>query len=207
MISTNKIKINKNRILACNIDASNYMPSISISEYYYEDLNIKKSFSLNKWDDYGLNADMDGASIEEIEGLKKISFEFDITHPLYIPLLHLCQGDLIIETDDTRDHNKYLRIYKKDNKVYMDFVNEIENADILDKFDIFIKNVLYDGRSKIDQEGKDTKDRLLFFFKEASEAIINKYHQMTLEEYMLQKQGYIDDEEVLKYTKKFPKRN
>lgn len=200
----NKTMINKTRQLACDIDT--YEHSTNIREYFFENGMIQKSFTLNRWHDYGLNADLDEASIEELEETTKISFEFDTNHPLYIPLLHLCQGDLTIEDDDTRLHNKYLRIYRKDNKAYMDFVNEEENSDVLNKFSIFIKNIMYDGRSKIDREGKDTKDRLLFFFNEAANNILNEYHQMTLEEYLIQKEGHIDDEEVLKYTRKFPKR-
>ena len=200
-----KMMINKARQLGCNIDYSECPPFYSIIEYYFEDGFIIKSFDLNKSSDYGLNAELDDASIEEIEETKKISFEFNIDHPLYLPLLHLCQGDLIIEDDDTRLHNKYLRIYRKDNKVYMDFVNEKNDADVINKFRIFIKNIKYDGRSKIDQQQLDTKDRLAFFFAEASNNILNEYHQMTLEEYLLEKQGYIEDEEVLKYVKKYHK--
>ena len=50
---------------------------------------------------------------------------------------------------------------------------------------IFIKNVLYDGRSKIDRQGLDTKDRLGVLFTEISKTFDKKIKMQTYEYSML----------------------
>lgn len=68
--------------------------------------NLIKTYNLSKWDDYGLN----GWAYNE-EEFNKLSFTFDIRHPLYIPLFHLLNYDdkLLIDDDDTKENNqKYI---------------------------------------------------------------------------------------------------
>lgn len=50
---------------------------------------------------------------------------------------------------------------------------------------MFVKNILYDRRSKVDRKSKDTKSRLNNFFNEVYEDLINEYHQVSIEEYIL----------------------
>jgi len=50
---------------------------------------------------------------------------------------------------------------------------------------VFVKNILYDRRSKVDRKSKDTKSRLNNFFNEVYEDLINEYHQVSIEEYIL----------------------
>ena len=50
---------------------------------------------------------------------------------------------------------------------------------------MFVKNILYDERSKVDRKSKDTKIRLNNFFNEVYEDLINEYHQISIEEYLL----------------------
>lgn len=57
-----------------------------------------------------------------------------------------------------------MTIHKENNLIYVIFENTLEEADTLEKFNIFIKNIFTDYRSKIDEQGLDTKLRLLQFF-------------------------------------------
>ena len=50
---------------------------------------------------------------------------------------------------------------------------------------IFIKNVGFDLRSKIDCFKLDTKERLYKFFEDARTTLLEDYHQITIDEYLL----------------------
>ena len=79
-----------------------------------------------------------------------------------------------------------MRIHFDRNNVIIDFINNLDNnCTHYEKFNVFIKNVCADVRSKIDCADKDTKERLFFFFREVSEMFIEEEHQMTIEEYLL----------------------
>ena len=93
-------------------------------------------------------------------------------------------------------------ISKKEDKINLAFINDLEDADIIDRFSVFIKNIGPDGRSKIDSFYKDTKERLYFFFKEVYERVSEEYHQITIEEYLLKNSKEFDNEEVKKYVRK-----
>ena len=180
-----RIQIADNRILIYSVTKGYAKPTFTIREGIAEN-GVLKTYSLSQWDDYGLNG-----WIENDEDISKISFEFDNLHPLYIPLFHLLNYDeeLIIDDDDTRDDNqKYMSIYKNDNKIIIDFVDNLEqnnHINCTEKFHVFIKNILRDGRSKIDQQEKDTKKRLFIFFNEVNKVIMNEYHQISIEEYLI----------------------
>lgn len=52
----------------------------------------------------------------------------------------------------------------------------------MDKFRIFIKNIGPDARSKINNYSD--KIRIIELFRNLEETILEKYHQITLEEYL-----------------------
>ena len=180
----NRIQINDNRILIYRISEGYAKPTYTIMEGFIENGDVIKDYTLSQWDDYGLNG-----WINNEESVKNISFEFDMNHPLYLPLFHLLNYDdeLMIDDDDTREDNKkYILISKKGDKIYIDFVNELLHSNYTkERFHVFIKNIVFDGRSKIDQKHKDTKIRLATFFNEAHNALINDYHQISIEEWFL----------------------
>lgn len=72
-----KIQINENRILIFSITEGYAKPTFTIMEGFLENGNVIKTYSLSQWDDYGLN----GWSNNN-EDLDRISFEFDMNHPL-----------------------------------------------------------------------------------------------------------------------------
>lgn len=175
-----EININDNRILRHTLIEDNYLGTYVISEGFLNNKKFLKSYTLSMSDDYLFSAFTD----EDIYTIDKISFEFNDNHPLYIPLLHLLNNDdeLIIDDDATRELNKnYIRVHKDDNTIYFDFISEIDEDD-MNRFNIHIKNIVKDLRSKIDNFNLDTKDRLNTFFKEAYNVFYNPYHQTTIED-------------------------
>ena len=92
------IKINDDRILKFYISDGYAQPMYTIMEGFIENDEIKKTYNLSQWDDYGFTAWINNID----KDIKTISYEFDINHPLYIPLIHLLNYDeeLIIDDDD-----------------------------------------------------------------------------------------------------------
>ena len=73
---------------------------------------------------------------------------------------------------------------KKDEDLYkFIFINNLENNEYQSqKFRVFIKNIGPDCRSKINDVS--IKYRIVDFFKEVEEALLEDYHQITFEEYI-----------------------
>ena len=162
-----------------------------------------KTLQFFRWDDYGINS-YTKMDFEDYKKATKESHVIRKNNPLYIPLLHLLNGnkELIIDDDSTEELNqKYMKIYLDGENINVDFIYNVTKDHDIEKFNIFIKNVTYDLRSKIDCQGLDTKERLYFFFKEMIERFREEDHQMTTEEYMLENGG-LDLEESKKYVKK-----
>ena len=200
------LKVNDNRIIKFYI-TENYTTRYSLTEYFIEDDEISKSYTLSRWDDYQFTG-WKNISLKEKECINSISYDFDTKHPLYIPLLHLLKDDeyLLIDDDDTLELNKkYMVVKKEEDKISLTFTNNLEKDDIYNKFSTFIKNTCRDSRSKIYYE--DTKERLNFFFKEITDLCLEDRHQISMEEYLLNTRNS-EDEEVKKYVKNMiPRRN
>lgn len=196
-----RIELSENRILIYRMSEGYAKPTFTITEGFLENGNLIKTYSLSQWDDYGLNS-----WIDDDEDVTKISFEFDMNHPLYFPLFHLLNYDdqLIIDDDGTMEENKkYMLVHREEEKIYIDFIDLVED-DIYasERFNVFIKNIGLDGRSKIDQNYKDTKERLLIFFNEVYDIIMNDYHQTTIEEYIIKNSKDTETEKIKQFYKK-----
>ena len=181
-----RFQINENRVLIYRVSEGYAKPTFNITEGIMEGNKLLKTYDLSQWDDYGFNG---WVNDEETEEDKKVSFEFDMNHPLFLPLIHLLNYDdeLIIDDDDTREDNKkYLLLHREKDKMYLDFINELEHENkVGERYYIFIKNILFDGRSKIDQNQKDTKERLACFFNEVHNILTKDSHQISIEEWLL----------------------
>ena len=164
------INISENRILRYISSADGGIPNISIEEMFIgTEQEPSKSYTFSKWHDYGLNGWYSGD--DEIE---RMSFDIEQSHPLFLPLLHLLKGEdsLVIDDDMTREDNKkYISISKVEEKIQINIVNSRGVHSAGEEFCITVINVFNDGRSKIDQQFKDTKERLAQFFREAYNAI------------------------------------
>ena len=196
-----RIQIDDNRILIYKISEGYAKPTYTITEGFLENGELIKTYSLSQWDDYGLNG-----WINNDDGINKISFEFNMNHPLYFPLFHLLNYDdeLLIDDDDTlEDNKKYMLVHREKDKIFMEFIDELEdNIYASERFYVFIKNIGLDGRSKIDQQYKDTKIRLSLFFNEVYDELVNDYHQISFEEHFIR--NFTNKE--CKQMKKFFKR-
>lgn len=183
-----EIELDDDRILEYDKDPDGYSLSMNIRECFLKGNDVQKNYCLRRWDDYAFNA-----WCGDIRNLTKLSFEFNIDHPLYIHLFHLLNYDdeVIIDDDDSMGFNKkYMRIYRKDKTIYIDFINDLtdEEKDNLyptEWFRVFIKNTGPDVRSKIDSCDKDTKIRLYYFFMDVFNEAIEDYHQISIEEWLL----------------------
>lgn len=197
------INVNENRIIEYTI-SDDYTQIHTISEVFIENGKLIKNYKLSRWDDYGFSGWI-SKDIADNENINLLSYDFEIDHPLYLPLLHLLQGDeqLIIDDDNTAEFNKkYMLISKEKDKIALTFINDLENAGFINRFYVFIKNIGVDGRSKIDRQYKDTKERLYFFYQETYARFKEEYHQITIEEYLLKHSKTIENEEHKMYVKK-----
>ena len=198
VVSKKMIKLSKNRIICFNIH-ENHANKYSIEEYFLKG-NIYKQYTLCKGqeDNYSFKGWIN-ASIPEKEQTQQVLYDFDITHPFYIPLLKLLDGkdQLIIEDDETNGiNNKYVFINRDENKVYLSFINNLEKDSIETKFQSTIKSSTSKDISKIDYYGDNARERLNKFYEE----LIDRIYQISIEEYLLKTKGP-DDEEVKKYIK------
>ena len=160
-----KFKITKNGSIA----------NINISLGYFNDNDLEKILELSMSDDFNFF----GTSF--IEDEDQLEFSIDANNPMFFAFNRLIneKETLIINDDDTFDEKKkYLEINREENNIKIIFHNNISNS--YDKFNIFIKNIFNDGRSKM---SSDVKSKLCKLFFELEEILQNKNHQYTLDEY------------------------
>lgn len=137
--------------------------SVVIDKGYIENGEPSKVLTMFMGDDFGFEAFT--FSDEETDS---VNFSIPQYDPLYKHLNVLLgkNSDLIIDDDMTAEEKqKYMKIQKHEQDISVDFYNGSKDASTTDKFIITIINIMRDGRSKIDMEGLDTKERLLNFFR------------------------------------------
>ena len=104
---------------------------------------------------------------------------------LYFCLNRLLGSDksFIIDDDDTREIMEKYMVIKKDNNIIKVFIinTKIIGYDI-GKFNVFIKNIGPDPRSKIDDY--KTKIRIIEFLRDCERTLLEEYHQITMDEYI-----------------------
>lgn len=157
--------------------------SISTSfRFFVLDENGKplKNFDFNMWDDFSFAANKRNLNLEK--DLKEIEFVIEKENPMYLPIKKFLRDEesFLLDDDDTSEINqKTMQILDLKENIKIVFKNELEKHEeyeaIFDKFRIFIKNICYDGRSKLDQNsGDDTKERLINLFKDLKVQICPK---------------------------------
>lgn len=165
------IKINDERVLKYYISDTNTTPTYTIMEGFIEDDEVQKIYYLKQLDNYSFTGWINNTN----KDIDRVSFEFDINHPLYIPLLHLLNynEELIIEDDSIKEKNsKYTRIHRIDNKIQIDFIDKKYGTDLktfTERFHISNKGTI----------------ELFNFFNEVNEVLMSDYKQITIEEYLL----------------------
>lgn len=81
----------------------------------------------------------------------------------------------IIDDDHTNGVNiKTMKIYRNGSGINIYFKNNEEKPEIMEKFYIFIKNIMEDGRSKMITRDDNMKKRLIDFFDGVREEFLEK---------------------------------
>lgn len=153
---------------------------IQISKGYFEEKRLKKSITLTIWDDISFH----GYISDDIKS-NSIEFDFEINDPIYFCLNRLLKDKeiLIIEDDETYETNeKYIIIKKEKTTIKIIFVSKTNEKSHYNKYNVFIKNIGQDPRSKI--ADLNIKYDIVNFFKECKETLLENNHQITFDEYI-----------------------
>ena len=163
-----KITLEDGNIIKLNSDGR----SVIIDKGYLQNGEPSKIITMFMGDDFGFEA-------FTFSDDKKDNVEFQV--PVYDPLykhLNFLLGEndsLIIDDDMTEQNNKkYMKVQKEDQNILIGFYNNLKEFSITNKFIITIINIMRDGRSKIDREGLDTKERLVRFFSNVEKDFLDK---------------------------------
>lgn len=152
-----------------------------INDGYYPMVQVIKSFDKKKkmiifsmWDDLSF----EGIIIESkvMSESKEFEVEIDIQDPLYLHFDKLLGSDeeIVIDDDHTLGYNiKTLKISRGIKGIKITFKNNEEKTEKRLSFNVFIKNIMIDGRSKL--FGRDEiKKRLVEFFNGIRESFLEK---------------------------------
>ena len=161
------IKMKNGNIIIYKESPGSLIKSRIIQVSYFKQENLIKTIILAMGDDYGFEGHLEDTTVEEIRKTSEIEFDFTPEDILYKHLESLLGQDniLIIQDDETYGENKKtIQIDKRDKTITISFKNKLQHNKLDDKFRVFIKNILYDNRSKTDSFQIDTKYRLAQFF-------------------------------------------
>lgn len=151
------------------------LTNINISLGYFNDNDLEKIFELSMSDDFNF------FGMSFVEDKEQLEFNINVNNLMFFAFNRLIneKETLIIDDDATFNENKkYLEIKKEEKNIKIIFHNTISNS--YDKFNVFIKNIFNDSRSKMHS---DIKAKLCRLFYELEEILTNENHQYTLDEY------------------------
>ena len=164
-----KVEINKNRVVFYTLDEEKNI--YQIRDIISDRSGIVKSYIFTM----GKNYEIGGYTVNESN--TNLLFEIDSNHPLYMSFVDcLYDGkELIIDDDNTEKNNKkYLKLFMIDDKIILQFVNNLTNDKSklsYEKFNITVKNNM---NSKVEKKGLDTKDRLYDFFTDVHSLMLGE---------------------------------
>lgn len=180
--------------------------TITIEKGYFKDNKLEKIIYFSIWDDICFNAWIN--NLESIDDLTELEFEITIEDQIYFALNRLLgiEDEFYIDDDHTLEHLKnYMLIKRGDNKIIILFHDEKKEKLESERFNVFIKNIFPDGRSKIDDF--NIKYRIGKFFEEAKEILLNDNHQYSFDEWyeIFKHKGIYHDKNpfILKNERKF----
>ena len=154
---------------------------VIIDKGYIKNGEPSKILTMSMTDDFGFEAYT--FSNEETDS---VDFLIPQNDPLYKHLNTLLDAndDLVIDDDMTAEEKqKYMKIQRQKQDILVSFYNDSKNASITDKFIVTIINIMRDGRSKIDRDNLDTKERLvIFFIGVEKELLLGKEKEVEVEE-------------------------
>lgn len=173
---------------------------------FNEEKEIEKSLKFSMWDDFQFEAFP--KDIEELEA-ETIDFEIEKNNPLYAILKRFLNNnkEFILDDDNTWGiNNKIMKISdcKNNESIKVEFINNGEGQEEqweLDRYKIFIKNIIFDGRSKLDTSPRgsnNVKERLRNLFKDIRATFQGKE---ILESIILDNElRFIDDDNMIFYA-------
>lgn len=163
-----------------------------------EENNPEKRLQFSMWDDFQFEG---SPKTYELFDLEKIDFNIEKENILYEPIKRFLGEDkeFILDDDATWGiNNKIMKISENEDNIKIEFINNgkgQEEQSNLDRYKIFIKNIIFDGRSKLDDlHDNPTKDRLRNLFLDLRSTIAGKEE---LEEIILKDKIYYIDENML----------
>ena len=143
---------------------------VIIDKGYIQNGEPSKILTMSMTDDFGFEAFT--FSDEETDS---VNFSIPQYDPLYKHLNTLLgvNDDLVIDDDMTAEEKqKYMKIQRQKQEILIDFYNYFKDDSSTNRFIITIINIMRDGRSKIDRDGLDTKERLLKFFGDVQKELL-----------------------------------
>lgn len=159
------INMQNGDVILINGDLDVYNNAFIINKGYMENGEVKKVITFKKSCDFLI----DGWMVSNDE-TNILTYEFEESDPLYDYLNNLIEGQKIFILDDdlTREENKkFVSIKKENNKIVLSIVNNLNNNHSIDKFNVCVINTFQnDGRSKIDHNESDVRERLNKFFND-----------------------------------------
>ena len=190
IIMRKKIELESGNIIIFDISDAYCGNMYQLTKAYLKNGQLEKTFTLSMWDDYGFNA----LVVDDEEHKKRnfVSFDIPFEDPIYFCFHRFLneKEEIVIDTDDLEEENfKTMTIRRKENfDIEIIFDNRLNFDDFsIEKFHVFIKNVMHDIRSKIDCNKYDTKGRLARFFQDVTSVMTEECHQITIDEYLLTK--------------------
>lgn len=166
---------------------------------FNKDNNPEKRLQFSMWDDF----QFEGAPKEyDLLDLEKIDFDIEKENILYEPIKRFLGEDkeFILDDDATCGiNNKIMKISENKNNIKVEFINNGKGQEEQAKYDrykIFIKNIIFDGRSKLDDARRDnsTKKRLRNLFLDLRNTIAGKEE---LEDIIMENEIHYFDENML----------
>lgn len=173
---------NKGNIVRIVTEEGYCTNNVHITKAFFKDGELDKTVTFSIWDDMSFNTHIHNREL--CLDITELSFEIDIEDQIYFALNRMLGRDnsLIIDDDDTREElRNYLEFKRINNTIVVTFHDEDIEKPLFERFTIFIKNIGPDSRSKIDDF--NVKYRLVRFFREAEEILINENHQYSFDEY------------------------
>ena len=180
------IDINPLEVEDVNYTDENYCGEfIHISKGYFDlepDRKFVKSLSLSMWDDFSFEGHY---KLDDFEIVKELKFNINYNDPIYFHLSKVLDyiNPLVIYDDETdTDFDKYMKIEKNDHEIGVQFINQSDDKYDLDRFKIFVKNIVSDPRSRIEDD--NIKYKLIQFFRDVKDMYDNDFYQMDIDEYL-----------------------
>lgn len=152
---------------------------ISITKYFLNNNELEKTLLIQFYEDFFIDAYVVN---EEQAANNCITFEIKEGEPLYLPLSKFLGNNprIIIDDDLTRPETmKFAQIYRNNSSnssnssIFITIKNKLKNSTVIDKYNICVNNMMYDGDSKIDKYNYDTKVRIRALLKSACEEFVS----------------------------------